>query len=90
MGWDARAVAVDGAGLRSGMTAAEMVARFARLNELATADALREFADPGSPAPTLRARMVSARLADESRLLGVVDRSRTPTRCSTAGCARTG
>ena len=70
MGWDARAVAVDGAGVRSGMTAAEMVARFARLNELATADALREFADPGSPAPTLRARMVSARLADESRLLG--------------------
>lgn len=63
-------MAIDGAGLRSDMTSSEMVARFARLNGLTIADALREFDDAASPNPTLRARGVSALLAEEARILG--------------------
>lgn len=70
MGWDVRSSAIDGAGLRSGMTPSQMVSRFARLNGLSIAEAVRQFDDPGSSSPSLRARAVAARLADEARVLG--------------------
>jgi len=74
MGRDAQS-AIGGVGLRSDMTPAEMVTRFARLNDLTLAQSAGEFDGPLSTTPTLRARAVSARLVEELQVLeGVTSR----------------
>lgn len=72
MGRNARSATIDGSGLRADMTPSEMVTRFARLNDLTLAQSAGQFDDPLSTTPTLRARTVSARLAEELQVLGGV------------------
>lgn len=67
MTFEARRASVRGgeAGLRAGMSTAEMLERFARLNDLDPRDAMQHIADATSPSPYLRARLVADRLAAE-------------------------
>lgn len=68
MTFDARRPSIRNseAGLRAGMSTAEMLERFARLNALDPRDAMQHIADATSPSPYLRARLVADRLAAES------------------------
>ncbi|MEV7874914.1 hypothetical protein [Microbacterium sp. NPDC089188] len=72
MTFQARRPSVRGgeAGLRAGMSTAEMLERFARLNGLDPRDAMQHIADATAPAPFLRARLVADRLAAESGAAG--------------------
>lgn len=53
-------------GLRLGMSTAEMIERFARLNALDAREAHAQIDGVATPAPTLRAHAIASRLAEEA------------------------